>query len=119
MEVRNQMVVEFEPGWIPNPETYGLKGNTAQHGKELIIRVKHAEAVTGQIRNERNQVQQVDQSFDLDEDNDAETINFSLKRRGWFGSKLPEGNYTLIVWWWDRDTGKAGGFKDQFQIAKI
>lgn len=96
------------------------KGNGILEGEELIVRIKGAETVTGQIRGPQNQVIQIDQSHDFDEDNDAETVNFILKSKRWAGLKknnLPPGGYTLICWFWDNDVMKGGSYTDKFLIV--
>ena len=95
-------------------------GNGIKEGSELIVRVKGAEVVTGQIRDVKNRIITIDQSHSKDEDNDAETINLKLKRRRWLGLKndnLPAGKYVLIVWYFDYDTMKGGSYTDKFLIA--
>ena len=98
-------------------------GNGIKEGSELIVRVKGAEVVTGQIRDVKNRIITIDQSHSKDEDNDAETINMKLKRRGrgWGifrrNYNLPAGKYVLIVWYFDYDTMKGGSYTDKFLIA--
>lgn len=94
-------------------------GNGIKEGSELIVRIAGAETVTGQIRNGKNQVMQIDQSHEFDEDNNAETVNFKLKTKRWGGLRndnLPPGSYTLIAWFWDNDVMKGGSYTDQFEI---
>lgn len=90
--------------------------NGIPQGKELIVRVTDAEIVTGVIK--RNGAARIiDQSHENDEDQDAETINFKLKTRKFFMYRdFPVGDYELIVWYWDKDENRAGGFRDRFNI---
>jgi len=93
-------------------------GNSIKQNSELIVRVNGAEAVTGEIRQNGSPII-IDQSSSRDEDNNAETVNFVLKRRRWRGLRkdtLPPGDYELRIWWWDNDTMSGGGFQDVFRI---
>lgn len=95
-------------------------GNGIKEGSELLVKVKGAEVVTGQIRDVKNRIITIDQSHSRDEDNNAETINLKLKRRRWLGLKndnLPSGKYLLIVWYFDYDTMKGGSYTDKFLIV--
>ena len=98
-------------------------GNGIPFNTELIIRVRGAEVVTGRLYDVANRkTYQIDQSHAKDEDNDAETTNFTLKSRLHpFASKLndyalPFGEYMLLTWWWDNDTMRGGTYKDKFMI---
>lgn len=92
--------------------------NGIQQGIELIVRVKDAELVTGIIKKD-GALKIIDQSTPQDEDLDAETINFKLKSRRFFRyHNFPTGHYELIVWYWDKDEGRTGGFRDKFLIYK-
>jgi hypothetical protein len=96
------------------------QGNGIEEGSELIVRIKGAETVTGQLRGAQNQVIQIDQSHAYDEDNDAETVNFVLKTKRWGGlrnNNLPPGVYTLICWFWDNDVMTGGSYTDKFIIV--
>lgn len=91
-------------------------GNGIRQGVELIIRVKDAELVTGIIKR-KGSAKLIDQSHANDEDKDVETINFKLKSRRFFMYKdFQTGEYELIVWYWDKDENRAGGFRDKFVI---
>lgn len=95
-------------------------GNGIREGSELLVTVKGAEVVTGQIRDNGNRIITIDQSHEHDEDNNAETINLKLKRRRWRGLKrenLKPGKYVLIVWYFDYDTMKGGSYTDKFLIV--
>ncbi len=108
-------MVKFETNFEKFPAGNGIK-----EGSELILRVKGAEVVTGQIRDVANRIITIDQSHANDEDKDAETINMKLKRRRWLGAKhdnLKPGKYVLIVWYWDNDTMMGGSFTDKFLIV--
>lgn len=93
-------------------------GNAIHTGKELIVRIKGAESVSGYIADSNGNKIQVDQSHEKDEDNDAETINFKLKRksRHFVTRNLRVGTYLLYVWFWDKDTNQQGYYKEEFQI---
>lgn len=97
-------------------------GNGIQYGTELIIRVKGAEVVTGRLFDLiTKKTYQIDQSHVKDEDNDAETTNFTLKSKAHPDSEgpdyfLPWGDYVLLTWWWDNDTMRGGTYKDKFSI---
>lgn len=93
------------------------KGNAIRQGSELWVRVRDADSVTGRI-SIRGRVEMIDQSTLIDEDNDIETINFKLRKRfRLFGKKdLPKGTYSLLIWWWDRETQRTGTYSDQFEI---
>ena len=94
-------------------------GNGIKEGSELIVKIKGAEVVTGQIRDAKNRIITIDQSHAHDEDNNTETINLLLKRRRWLGLKkdsLPPGKYVLIVWYFDMDTMMGGSYTDKFLI---
>ena len=94
------------------------EGNGIPHKKELIVRIKGAETVTGQIRNSKNEVKLIDQSHAADEDQNAETVNFNMKVKGAGpGDFLPPGEYTLIIWYWDNDTMMGGSYTDKFLIV--
>lgn len=108
-------MAKFETNFQKYPSGNGIK-----EGSELIVRIQGAEVVTGQIRDDKNRIITIDQSHDRDEDNNAETINLKLKRRGWFGLKktdLPPGKYVLIVWYFDYDEMKGGSYTDKFNIV--
>lgn len=93
------------------------KGNSIKKGSELFVRIRGADSVTGRI-SIRGRVEMIDQSTLTDEDNDIETINFKLKKRfRIFGNRdLPAGTYSLLVWWWDKETQRTGTYSDQFEI---
>ena len=93
-------------------------GNSIKKGSELFVRIRGADSVTGRI-SIRNRVEMVDQSTQTDEDNDIETINFKLQKRfRLFGKKdLPAGLYSLLVWWWDKETQRTGTYSDNFEIV--
>lgn len=93
------------------------KGNAIKTGTELLVRVKGAETVTGKL-SYKGQLLIIDQSHDKDEDNDAETINFKLKHRRFrmFNYKLPLGTYELHIWFYDKDSGERGLYRDRFEI---
>ncbi len=94
------------------------EGNGIKHRSPLHVRIVGAETVTGQVRNSANKVLQIDQSHQADEDNNAETINFSMKVKGASDDDyLPPGEYTLIVWYWDNDTMMGGSYTDKFLIV--
>jgi len=92
-------------------------GNAIHTGEELIIRIKGAESVSGYISMNGKKIQ-VDQSHEKDEDNDAETINFLLKRKSvnLITRNLRVGTYLLHVWFWDKDTNQEGYYKEEFEI---
>ena len=95
-----------------------LKGNSIKQGDELIVGIKGAESVQGTIKDVKGNLLQVDQSHAFDEDNDAETINFTLKHRRFrlFGFKLPKGTYEFNLKFHDKEGGD-GGIKDIFEIV--
>jgi len=97
----------------------GPKGNSIKKGNELIVRILNADSVTGRI-SIRGRVEMIDQSTKHDEDHDIETINFKLhKRFRVFGKRpLPVGTYSLLVWWWDKETQRSGTYSDQFEIVR-
>lgn len=108
-------MISFETNFEKYPAGNGIK-----EGSELLVKVKGAEVVTGQIRDSRNRILTIDQSHSNDEDKNAETINMKLKKRGWLGIKndnLPPGKYLLIVWYFDYDTMKGGSYTDKFLIV--
>ena len=94
------------------------KGNSICKGSELFVRVRGADSVTGRI-SIRGRVEMIDQSTSTDEDNDIETINFKLRKRfRVFGKRdLPQGTYSLLVWWWDKETQRTGTYSDEFEIV--
>jgi len=110
-------MVEYETNFEKFPAGNGIK-----EGSELIVKIKGAEVVTGQIRDSKNRIIVIDQSYAKDEDNDAQTVNFKLKRkgRGWgiFRRKhnLKPGKYILIIWYFDYDTMMGGSYTDKFLI---
>jgi len=97
-------------------------GNGIPHGKELLIRVKDAEAVTGRLYDAKtHKTYQLDQSHARDEDNDVETTNFTMKSKVHPNTSppdhfLPRGKYVIFTWWWDDDTMRGGTYKDEFVI---
>jgi len=95
-----------------------LKGNSIKRGDELIVGVRGADSVQGTIKDIRGRPLQLDQSHAFDEDNNVETINFTLKHRKFrlFGFKLPRGTYELNVKFHDKSDGD-GGIKDVFEIV--
>lgn len=109
------MATKFETNFEKYPAGNGIK-----EGSELLVRVRGAEVVTGQIRNSKNEIITIDQSHSKDEDNDVETINMKLKSKRWGGlikSNLPSGKYVLIVWYFDYDTMQGGSYTDEFNIV--
>lgn len=92
-------------------------GNAIHTGEELIVRIKGAESVSGYISLNSNKIQ-LDQSHENDEDKDAETINFLLKRKSvhFLTRNLRVGTYLLHVWFWDKDTNQQGYYKEEFEI---
>jgi len=92
-------------------------GNAIHTGEELIVRIKGAESVSGYISMNGSKVQ-IDQSHENDEDKDAETINFLLKRKSvhFLTRNLRVGTYYLHVWFWDKDTNQQGYYKEEFEI---
>lgn len=98
------------------------KGNGIKKGKVLFIRIRGAEVVTGRLYDPRTKkTYQIDQSHSKDEDNDAQTINFTLKSRLHPNAMapdyyLPQGEYTLLTWWWDAQTMRSGTYRDRFNI---
>lgn len=99
-----------------------VDGNGIPQGEELVIRIRGAEVVTGRLYDPKNnRTYQIDQSHKLDEDNDAETTNFTLKSKVHPDAiapdySLPIGEYVLLTWWWDNDTMRGGTYKDKFVI---
>ena len=98
-------------------------GNGIPFNTELIIRVRGAEVVTGRLYSlETKRTYQIDQSHAKDEDNDAETTNFTLRSKlhpqasESSNYALPLGEYVLLTWWWDNDTMRGGTYKDKFTI---
>jgi len=98
-------------------------GNGIPFNSELIIRVRGAEVVTGRIYSLlTKRTYQIDQSHSKDEDNDAETTNFTLKSQlhpealPSENFALPHGEYMLLTWWWDNDSMRGGTYKDKFTI---
>jgi len=98
-------------------------GNGIPFNSELIIRVRGAEVVTGRLYDlATKRTYQIDQSHAKDEDNDAETTNFTLRSKlhpqalADFNYALPLGDYVLLTWWFDNDTMKGGQYKDKFTI---
>ncbi len=92
-------------------------GNSIKSGDELLIKIRGAEVVTGKISH-KGKLLMIDQSHAKDEDNDASTINFKLRKRSrlWRTVGLPPGTYELHLWFYDRDSGERGGYRDKFQI---
>lgn len=109
---------KYQPNFIKTP-----KGNGIKFGEELIVRVVGAEVVTGRIYDViSKRTYQIDQSHKRDEDNDAETTNFTLKSRLHPNASkltdysLPVGEYMLLTWWWDNDIMRGGTYRDKFLI---
>jgi len=100
------------------------KGNGIAYGSELEIRVAGAEVVTAKLYDPlNNRVYSIDQSHIHDEDNDAETVNFTMKSKlhpsthvSLDNYQLPGGDYALLIWWYDMDTNKGGMYRDKFVI---
>lgn len=92
-------------------------GNAIHTGEELIVRIKGADSVSGYISLNGSKIQ-LDQSHENDEDKDAETINFLLKRKSihLITRNLRVGTYLLHVWFWDKDTKQQGYYKEEFEI---
>jgi len=108
-------MVEYSTNFEKYPSGNGIK-----QGSELLVKIKGAEVVTGQIRDAKNHIITIDQSHSKDEDKNAETINMKLKRRSWGGLRkddLPAGKYILIVWYFDYDTMTGGSYTDKFLIV--
>lgn len=93
-------------------------GNGIKTGTELLVKIRGAEVVTGKI-SYNGQLLMIDQSSKFDEDKDASTINFKLKHRRFkiFNYNLPLGTYELHLWFYDRDSGERGLYKDRFEIV--
>lgn len=98
-------------------------GNGIPYNSELIVRVRGAEVVTGRVYDVlTKRTYQIDQSHSNDEDNDAETTNFTLRSKSHphtdasTNYALPIGDYILLTWWWDDDTMRGGTYKDKFTI---
>ena len=94
------------------------RGNGIKTGTELIVRIRGAETVAGQIFH-KGQLLIVDQSHKHDEDKDTETINFKLKHRRFkiFKYNLPLGTYRLHLWFHDEDSDEKGTYTDRFEIV--
>ena len=99
-------------------------GNGISQGEELIVKINGAEVVTGRIYDPKTgKTYQIDQSHAKDEDNNAETTNFTLKSNlhprasKLSGYVLPIGEYVLFTWWWDNDTMRGGTYRDKFMIV--
>jgi len=92
-------------------------GNGIKTGTELIVKIRGAEVVTGKISH-KGRLLMIDQSHANDEDKDASTINFKLKHRKYKILKynLPLGEYELHLWFYDKDSGERGLYRDKFQI---
>ncbi len=109
---------KYDVNWIKTPQGNGIK-----YGEELIVRVRGAEVVTGRVYDPRHgKTYQIDQSHAKDEDNDAETTNFTLKSRNHPNAhpntySLPLGEYVLMSWWWDCDKMRGGTYTDKFVIV--
>lgn len=93
-------------------------GNGIKTGAELLIKIRGAKVVTGKISH-NGQLLIINQSHSKDKDNDASTINFKLKHRRFrlFNYNLPLGTYELHIWFFDKDTGERGMYKDKFEIV--
>lgn len=111
-------LVEYEVNWIPRKDLPKGVKNGIWQGNELVLRVKNAEIVSGRIA-KNNKLLLIDQSTDHDEDNNVETINFDLRKveKGEL-KNFEEGEYDLIVWWFDMDTKKGGHYHEKFNIIR-
>jgi hypothetical protein len=92
-------------------------GNGIKSGDELLIKIRGAEVVTGKISH-KGKLLMIDQSHAKDEDNDASTINFKLRKRSrlWRTVGLDRGTYELHLWFYDKDSGERGLYRDKFKI---
>ena len=108
---------KYTTNFVKSPQ-----GNGIRYGQELIVRINGAEVVTGRLYDPRTKkTYQIDQSHKFDEDNDAETTNFTMKSRLHPDAEspdyfLPKGEYTLLSWYWDNDTMRGGSYRDKFVI---
>jgi len=93
-------------------------GNGIKSGDELLVKIRGAEVVTGKISH-KGKLLMIDQSHAKDEDNDASTINFKLRKRSrlWRTVGLQPGTYELHLWFYDKDSGERGLYRDKFQIV--
>jgi hypothetical protein len=119
-EIKRRFILrgpKYQPTFTKYPGGNGIK-----FGEELIVRIVGAEVVTGRIFDVVNRkTYQIDQSHAKDEDNDAETTNFTMKTKihpdalppDYF---LPPGEYMLLTWWFDYDTMRGGTYRDKFDI---
>jgi len=92
-------------------------GNGIKTGTKLLVRIRGAETVTGKI-SYKGQLLMIDQSHANDEDKDSSTINFKLKHRRFrlFNYNLPLGEYELHLWFYNKDSGERGLYRDKFEI---
>ena len=95
------------------------RGNGLKLGSDLTVKIRGAESVSGTIKDIRGKLLQIAQSHSKDEDNDAQTINFTLKvkRFKMFNYYIPKGEYFIKVSWWDKDTQRQGYYNDKFAIV--
>lgn len=93
-------------------------GNGIKTGQVLKIKVPIAESITAKL-SYKGQLLIINQSHAKDEDNDASTTFIKLKHRRFriFNYNLPLGEYELHIWFWDRDSGERGLYKEKFQIV--
>jgi len=93
-------------------------GNGIKSGDELLVKIRGAEVVTGKV-SYKGKLLMIDQSHAKDEDNDASTINFKLRKRSrlWKTVGLDRGTYELHIWFYDEDSGERGLYRDKFQIV--
>lgn len=96
-------------------------GNGIKSGEELLVKIRGAEVVTGKISH-KGKLLLIDQSHAKDEDNDASTINFKLRKRSRFFGRLrtvgfQPGVYELHLWFYDQDSGERGLYRDKFVIT--
>ena len=82
-------------------------GNQIPSGETLIVTVPEAEVIAGGI---------YQNNFPVIIDQSSVTLNFKLKK-GWLRKNLPVGIYQLRIWFFDYNTMKGGGYRQDFRIT--
>ena len=93
-------------------------GNGIKTGTVLKVKVPIAESIIVKL-SYKGQMLIINQSHSKDEDNDASTTFIKLKHRRFrlFNYNLPLGTYELYVWFYDKDSGERGYYRDKFEIV--
>lgn len=83
------------------------QGNGIYQGSTLTVSISGAEVIAGGI---------YQNNFPVLIDQGKDTLSFKL-RKGWLRRALPKGRYVLKLWYYDYDTQKGGGIRDEFDIV--